>query len=254
MIENVLPVMASGNNGGLFGGDGGGVLTGLLFGGLLGGNGGFGLNNRNGGGELAVGQLSQQIQDVQNQVSQNAIHGEIDELQSAFSNGLIATMGGIKDNANLYLSGTGNILTAQANGNFSTLNSINGAVGTITTQNYNQSLQNLNSMNGLTSTILQSFNENSRDNANAFNSIQNTLQQNAMQAAMCCCDLKNAIHSDGEQTRALITQNLINELQAKLGDAKNTISDLNQTNALIANNALQTNIILQHLAPYSRVS
>ena len=50
----------------------------------------------------------------------------------------------------------------------------------------------------------------------------------------CCCDIKNAIREDGEQTRALITQNTIQDLRDRLSAAKDLISDREQTDTLLA--------------------
>lgn len=50
----------------------------------------------------------------------------------------------------------------------------------------------------------------------------------------CCCDIKNAIREDGEQTRALITQNTIQDLRDRLTQAKDIISDREQTDTILS--------------------
>ena len=50
----------------------------------------------------------------------------------------------------------------------------------------------------------------------------------------CCCDIKSAIKEDGEATRALITQNTIQDLRDKLSAAKDLISDREQTDTLLS--------------------
>ena len=50
----------------------------------------------------------------------------------------------------------------------------------------------------------------------------------------CCCDIKQAIREDGEQTRALITQNTIQDLRDRLANAKDIISDREQTDTLLS--------------------
>lgn len=50
----------------------------------------------------------------------------------------------------------------------------------------------------------------------------------------CCCDIKQAIREDGEQTRALITQNTIQDLRDRLSAAKDVISDREQTDTLLS--------------------
>lgn len=51
--------------------------------------------------------------------------------------------------------------------------------------------------------------------------------------AQCCCDVKTAIHSEGEATRALIQNNYIDGLRTALSDAKAEISNFNQSTALL---------------------
>lgn len=58
-----------------------------------------------------------------------------------------------------------------------------------------------------------------------------------MQQAQCCCDLKSAIHAEGEETRALITSNTIQELRDNLQAAQLQLGNLSQTQTLI--NALR---------------
>lgn len=59
------------------------------------------------------------------------------------------------------------------------------------------------------------------------------------QMSSCCCDIKTAIHNDGEATRALITQNRMAELEYQLNQANNAIA-----------NAVQTQNILNSLGRY----
>lgn len=51
-----------------------------------------------------------------------------------------------------------------------------------------------------------------------------TALQNQAKMDECCCSIKNAIREDGEATRALITNNTIQDLREQLNDAKNTIT------------------------------
>lgn len=50
----------------------------------------------------------------------------------------------------------------------------------------------------------------------------------------CCCDIKSAIKEDGEKTRALITQNTIQDLRDRLASAKDVISDREQTDTILS--------------------
>lgn len=53
------------------------------------------------------------------------------------------------------------------------------------------------------------------------------------QMAQCCCDLKTAIHAEGEATRDLITQNTINDLRERLSLANNTIASQTLANDIV---------------------
>lgn len=67
------------------------------------------------------------------------------------------------------------------------------------------------------------------------------LQAQAAQAQMstCCCDLKTAIHAEGEATRAMIQQQTIDDLKYQLGQANTAVA-----------NAVQTQNILNSLGRY----
>lgn len=49
----------------------------------------------------------------------------------------------------------------------------------------------------------------------------------------CCCDLKTAIHAEGEATRALMTQNTIQELRDNLQSANLALQNNAQTQTLV---------------------
>lgn len=53
------------------------------------------------------------------------------------------------------------------------------------------------------------------------------------QNAACCCELKTAIHAEGEATRGLIQANTIQALRDELSDAKTTLSNANQSQYLL---------------------
>lgn len=53
------------------------------------------------------------------------------------------------------------------------------------------------------------------------------------QIAECCCEIKNTVHAEGEATRALITQNTIQELRDNLQAAQLQLGNVSQTQALI---------------------
>lgn len=53
------------------------------------------------------------------------------------------------------------------------------------------------------------------------------------QMAQCCCDLKTAIHSEGEATRSLIQDNNIQELRDRLNTANNALTIQTITNSVV---------------------
>jgi hypothetical protein len=54
------------------------------------------------------------------------------------------------------------------------------------------------------------------------NALANQVMQSQLQN--CCCDLKTAIHSEGEETRALIQGNTIQDLRDRLNTANNALT------------------------------
>jgi len=54
--------------------------------------------------------------------------------------------------------------------------------------------------------------------------------QNQAHVDSCCCEIKSLIREDGEQTRALITQNTIQDLRDRLQTAENVISNQSVVN------------------------
>lgn len=65
-------------------------------------------------------------------------------------------------------------------------------------------------------TMLQGFNSIQRDLCAGFSSVTAGLNQLGYQQQQCCCELKGAIHAEGEATRALITENIIQGLRDRI--------------------------------------
>ena len=65
-------------------------------------------------------------------------------------------------------------------------------------------------------TMLQGFNGIQRDLCSGFGSVTAGLTQLGYQQQQCCCELKGAIHAEGEATRALITENIIQGLRDRI--------------------------------------
>jgi len=66
------------------------------------------------------------------------------------------------------------------------------------------------------------------------------------QMAQCCCDLRTAIHAEGEATRGLIQANTIQDLRDRLSASQR---ETDTANLALQNNA-QTNTILTTLGRY----
>lgn len=100
-------------------------------------------------------------------------------------------------------------------------------------------------------TMLQGFNGIQRDLCTGFGDVNQNINQARFDAQQCCCetnrnidslrfqsekntcDIVNAIKADGDATRALITQNTIQELRDNLQAAQLQLGNVAQTQTLI---------------------
>lgn len=73
--------------------------------------------------------------------------------------------------------------------------------------------------------------------SNGFNGIQSAIADTRYAMQNCCCELKTAVHSEGEQTRALIQSNTIQELRDRLADKDRELL----TTGLVTAQTIQTN-------------
>ncbi len=60
-----------------------------------------------------------------------------------------------------------------------------------------------------------------------------TALQNQASMDKCCCDIKTAIRDDGEQTRALITANTIQDLRDRLVSTENALSNAGVVSSVV---------------------
>lgn len=191
------PFMYGNNNGGFFGSDGiwGIILLALLF---NNGWGGFGGNGW-GGNNVATTDF----------VSSEFTQRDISQLSNTVTNGF------------------GNMSTQLCN----CCSDINS---NIASGFYNTATNLCN----LRSDILMGNANTQRDILLQTTQLQNQLGMTSLQGLarldQCCCDLKSAIREDGEATRALITQNTIQDLRDRLAAAKDVISDREQTDTLLS--------------------
>lgn len=136
--------------------------------------------------------------------------------------------------------------TALAAANYTTLSSINQLGMLLNTNQHNSDLQLSEAFAAQTAVVQANFTnslvQSSRDQA----AIQASFAANAAANAACCCEIKGAIAADGQATRALITQNLINQLQTDLSNARQSATLRDVADA-------QTRVILGHLLPTTPV-
>ena len=190
-----------GNNGGFFGGDGiwALVLLALLFGGR-----GFGFGN--GGDNLATTDF------VSSEFTQRDISNLSNTVTSGFGNMQTQMCNCCSDiNSNI------------ANGFYNTANNICNLRSDVLENRYASAL---------------GFSNTQRDILMQTTQLENQVGMTSLQGLArldsCCCDIKNAIREDGEQTRALITQNTIQDLRDRLSAANDLISDREQTDTILS--------------------
>lgn len=205
--NNTYPYpMMYGNSGfgnGFFGGDGiwAIVLLALLFNGGWGGN-GWGGNNNN----LATTDF------VSSEFTQRDISQLANTTTSGFGNLSTQLCNCCSDiNSNI------------ANGFYNTANNICNLRGDVLENRYANQLAECQTQRDI---LLQT--------TQLENQLGMTSLQGLARLDSCCCDIKNAIREDGEATRALITQNTIQDLRDRLNAAKDIISDREQTDTLLS--------------------
>lgn len=115
-------------------------------------------------------------------------------------------------------NGTQSVLTALSNGFSDAATNLCNVRSDVLTGN--MALQNsiLSSSCGTQRDILTQTNELNTN-------LLTTALQGQAQLDKCCCDIKELIRADGDETRALITQNTIQDLRDRLTAAQDVISD-----------------------------
>jgi hypothetical protein len=192
-----------GNNG-FFGGDGiwAIVLLALLF---NGGWGGFGGNNW-GGNNVATTDF----------VSSEFTQRDISQLSNTTTNGF--------GNLSTQLCNCCSDINSNiANSTYNTANNICNLRSDVLENRYANQLAECQTQRDI---LLQT--------TQLENQLGMTSLQGLARLDSCCCDIKQAIREDGEQTRALITQNTIQDLRDRLSAAKDVISDREQTDTLLS--------------------
>jgi hypothetical protein len=101
---------------------------------------------------------------------------------------------------------------------------------------------------------LQAQNQLQRDLCQGFQAVNANIVENRFAQEKCCCETQraidgvvNAIHQDGDKTRALMTQNLMQQMRDEIQDQKLKLSQINQNNYLI--NKLQPTPVPSYHVP-----
>ena len=82
--------------------------------------------------------------------------------------------------------------------------------------------------------LTNGFNSSTLAMTTGFNGVQAAIADSRYAMQNCCCEIKNAIHSEGEQTRALIQANTIQDLRDKVADKDRELLATGLTAAQIA--------------------
>lgn len=98
-------------------------------------------------------------------------------------------------------------------------------------------MQMCNGFSSVNTNILGGVNTLQNNLCAGFNSVNSNIAQLGFNMQQCCCDLKTTIHDEGEQTRALIQANLIQDLRDKLADKDRELL----TTGLVTAQTIQTN-------------
>lgn len=202
----VMPVMGNYGgfgNGGFFGGDGiwAIVLLALLF-----NNGGFGGWGNNGWNNVATTDF----------VSSEFTQRDISQLSNT-------TTTGFGNLSTQLCNCCSDINSNIANGFYNTANNICNLRSDVLENRYANAIGDCNTQRDILIQTTQLENQ-----------LGMTSLQGLARLDQCCCDIKNAIRDDGEATRALITQNTIQDLRDRLSAAKDVISDREQTDTLLS--------------------
>lgn len=184
-------------------------------------------------------------------------------------NDLLSLANNIKDDGN-FMGGSGGVwiflvlILLLGNGNWYGNNAYNNAISRADVQeivNDSQTQQMIG--NGFAGTnqalccgfagVNQNMNSGFADTALAmntgFNSVNQNLNNLGFNMQQCCCQLKEAVHQDGEATRALMQQNVIQDLRDRLSDAKAETFATGLTTAQVIQTNTLENFIRQIMTP-----
>lgn len=193
MDNGIQPVMPIGNGNNGFGFGGDGIWALLIFAMIF--NGGIWGNNGN------------------NVATQDYVSSEF--TQQAINNGF-------QNSNNLVSNGLGRVSDNLCDVKTSVLTGDMGLQNSILDSKYAGQL----SANQIQRDVLTQTNELNTN-------ILTQALQNQAHMDSCCCDIKSAIREDGEQTRALITANTIQDLRDRLVSTENALSNAGVVSSVV---------------------
>lgn len=97
----------------------------------------------------------------------------------------------------------------------------------------NQNRELMGSINTVDRDILNTSCATNKEIVESRYTTQLGFQNLGSQMATCCCNIEQAIHKEGEETRALITQNAIQDLRDRLQLANNAITNQTLANEIV---------------------
>ena len=224
-----------GGIGGLFGGNRGigGAVPGYGVGGWGNGGalGGYVVGSQEGGQSAGITSLQGQVTALASTVNSNQVAGHMASMTSELNGSIGDVNETLNSTTRDILTGQGNIQNAITNGNFQTLNSINGLGRDVVAQANNNVLQQLNSFNVLGTNINQGFNALNNTTQQGFNNIGQVTQQGFNNLGQ--------VTQQGFNNQAFNSQAQTNQMNSTLVQGFNEVSrDANvQTQQILAGQA-----------------
>jgi hypothetical protein len=223
---------------------------------LLGGNNGGFLNRGAAAGAVTTDVLLQPaFQSLQHQVGALGEQFNQTQVVEAINNGCSGVTNQVNNGSREVVQGIGAIRTDLANGNFNTLNSINGLGRDITAQNTQSLIQSINQSQGTNGMISNGFNNTNLALLTGFNGIGMQFADTRQQLSNCCCEIKSTIRDSqdttlqqAQQIKDLINGNRLQDLQSQVTALTNSLSNSGQTNQIIAAMQANTAAMIAHMS------
>lgn len=143
-------------------------------------------------------------------------------------------------------SANANLNSNLNNGFANVQQSLCSGFGSVNNNINNQTFDTINALNSGFNNLQSAITQNGFNNQMGFCNVGNAVNNLKYEMAQNCCDIKNAMHFEGEATRGLIQANTIQDLRDKLDERAGII----QSQQIALSNAQQTQNILNALGKY----